>query len=339
MILGDLQMEKVSIIVPVYNSEKYIETTIRSILNQTYKNIEIIIINDGSKDNSSKICKRLAEANSNILFIDKTNEGVSKTRNLGIEVSSGEFIQFVDADDTIENSMTELMVNSAKRDDCDWVITNYNTYSKDKLLNPPSFNSEILDRKKFLSRYYVLKEKKIANAIWNKLYVKRKIVENKIKFKEDLNIAEDVHFNNQYLLFIRRVSLINSPLYNYITVNNDLSLTKKYNPKINESIKFQYNHSVATFNKINCLTTQNHKMLYEEYIFGVRWAISNLLMCGDDTLKFEKYLDIVKALCQEDFAKSVIFKNKKVWIWMSLINLKLYKLAYYLDKVKIKKNI
>ena len=104
-------MGKVSIIVPIYNVEKYLSKCIESILSQTYKNIEIILVDDGSPDNSPQICDEYAKKDDRIIVIHKANGGVSSARNAGIDIATGKYIGFVDPDDYIENNMYELMVN------------------------------------------------------------------------------------------------------------------------------------------------------------------------------------------------------------------------------------
>lgn len=116
-------MEKVSIIVPIYNAEKWLKRCIDSLVNQTYKNLEIILINDGSKDKSKEIIKSYND--SRIIFIDKENSGVGSTRNLGIDKSSGDYLMFVDSDDYIEPNCVKKLVNKAVKDKCDLVICNY----------------------------------------------------------------------------------------------------------------------------------------------------------------------------------------------------------------------
>lgn len=116
-------MNKVSIIVPIYNAEKFINKCIDSIIGQTYKNLEIILINDGSKDGTKDIIETYDDER--IVFIDKENTGVGNTRNLGIEKSSGDYIMFVDSDDFIEHNCVEKLLDKAVRDDCDLVICNY----------------------------------------------------------------------------------------------------------------------------------------------------------------------------------------------------------------------
>ena len=113
---------KLSVIVPVYNTEKYLERCIDSIVNQTFKNVEILLINDGSTDNSIEICRRYEKNDERIKLINKQNSGVSETRNIGIENATGEFITFVDSDDEIALNMYEQMIGAANEKDADIVF-------------------------------------------------------------------------------------------------------------------------------------------------------------------------------------------------------------------------
>ena len=110
--------KKVSVIVPVYNAEKYLEKCVNSIVNQTYKNLEIILINDGSKDNSLALCKKF-NADARVVVIDQENRGAAGARNSGISVATGDYISFVDADDWVENSFIEKLVNLIQSTDSD----------------------------------------------------------------------------------------------------------------------------------------------------------------------------------------------------------------------------
>lgn len=116
-------MAKISLIVPVYNTEKYLNKCIDSLINQSYDDIEIIIINDGSTDYSENLIKSYNDKR--IKYISKKNEGIGKTRNLGIEKSSGEYLAFVDSDDYLNENFCEKMLNKAITDDCDVVICDY----------------------------------------------------------------------------------------------------------------------------------------------------------------------------------------------------------------------
>ena len=125
-------MAKVSIIVPVYNVEQYLHRGIESLLNQTLKDIEIILIDDGSKDNSGRICEEYSKTDKRIKFVSKINGGVSSARNEGIRISTGEYVAFMDPDDWVEPDMYENMYNQAKSTNSDSAICNYYVDNKDK---------------------------------------------------------------------------------------------------------------------------------------------------------------------------------------------------------------
>ena len=116
---------KLSVIIPIYNNEKFIRDCVDSIINQTYKDIEIILVDDGSTDNTAKICKLLATQYSNIIFIKQENRGVSAARNAGLIKSTGELVTFVDSDDTIDSDMYEVMINALLEHDLDIVHCSY----------------------------------------------------------------------------------------------------------------------------------------------------------------------------------------------------------------------
>ena len=132
-------VSKISIIVAVYNVEKYLKRSLDSILNQSYKNIEVIIVNDGSTDNSRNICEKYAELYSNIKVIHKENGGLSSARNIGIENATGEYIGFVDSDDYISSNMFEEMYNRIIESDSDIAISSFNYVKEGKIL--PEDNS------------------------------------------------------------------------------------------------------------------------------------------------------------------------------------------------------
>ena len=118
-------MSKISVIVPVYNAEKYLSRCIDSILNQTYKNFELILINDGSKDNSIEILRKYENIDDRIKVIDNSNNGVSKTRNIGVRLAEGEYIQFIDSDDFIDKNMFEYAINVMEQENADLVMTGF----------------------------------------------------------------------------------------------------------------------------------------------------------------------------------------------------------------------
>ena len=117
-----MKMEKISIIVPVYNVEKYLKTCLDSIINQTYQNLEIILVDDGSTDNSGEICEEYRKTDSRIILIHKENEGLSMARNFGLDIASGDYISFVDSDDFIARNMMEALYNRLLETQSDMAI-------------------------------------------------------------------------------------------------------------------------------------------------------------------------------------------------------------------------
>ncbi|QAA34732.1 glycosyltransferase family 2 protein [Clostridium manihotivorum] len=206
--------EIVSVIVPVYNAEKSIERCIASVISQTYKYIEIIVIDDGSNDKSGSIINNLWQDNKQIIYIRQENKGVSAARNKGIDSSSGKFVFFLDADDWIEEDCIENMISMMIKTNSDYCFSDWyvegNFGTRIDSLNRDwnvYFDADELYRFYILNRY--------GCAPWGKLYRLDIIVENKISFIEGLPYAEDYLFILRYLSFASICSYINRPLLHY----------------------------------------------------------------------------------------------------------------------------
>lgn len=211
---------RISIVVPIYNTEKYLERCINSILNQSYSNIELILVDDGSTDGSGEICDRLAYKDKRVKVIHTKNNGLSKARNIGIEHSTGSYIAFVDSDDYIHEDMYNDMVKIIKNNDVDIVYCNYLEGSLDKY----RFNKykdlkiDIFDSKKILELSYKKESSKYL-VVWNKL-IKKQII-NDIKFDEDIKIGEDHIFCNKIYNKAKKIGYINNQYYYYYRGNEN----------------------------------------------------------------------------------------------------------------------
>lgn len=209
---------KVSVIIPVYNTEKYLEKCLNSVLKQTLKEMEIIVINDGSKDQSKRILEKYKKIDERIVVITKPNEGLTKTRNLGIKISNGEYIYHLDSDDYIEENMLFEMYKKAKENNLDIIICDYykETLSKKEYVKNLDIEEDEIVFGKTYTHYLLDSEKKIAPAIWSKL-IKREIYrKNKISFPEDIFLGEDVITGIMIAYFSNKVGKINRPFYHYI---------------------------------------------------------------------------------------------------------------------------
>lgn len=224
-------MSKVSVIVPIYNSEKVLSRCIESILNQSYKNLEIILINDGSVDRSIEIMREYQKLDSRIKIIDNKNNGVSETRNIGIRNASGDYIQFVDSDDYIELNMIEETLKVMSRENADLVMTGLfldieGQNSVDAIIQ--TFEEKICIDKKEIARE-VLKRLNgtYVNSPVNKLYKRCIIEENNINMDKNIDLGEDLIFNLEYLKFCNSVIFAKESYYHYCMKVED-NLTFKY---------------------------------------------------------------------------------------------------------------
>ena len=209
-------MKKVSIIVPIYNSEKYLINCLDSLVNQTLDNIEIILINDGSTDDSINIIKKYAKKYSNIVYFDKKNEGIGVSRNFGIEKSKGKYIAFVDSDDYVSINFAKNMYDFCENNNldmavCDYYRINEITHEKD-IFEIEDF--EITDLESNKALIY-----KLNHSPWNKLYKRELFLKNNIYFPTDLKY-EDAAVVIPLLKYASKIGKFNEPLNYYIIHNN-----------------------------------------------------------------------------------------------------------------------
>lgn len=220
----------VSIIIPIYNAEKQIENCINSIQKQSYSNIEIICVNDGSKDATGSILDRMAKEDARIKVIHNENQGVSATRNCGIDNATGEYVQFVDSDDELYTETTEGLVETMQKEGSDIVFCGYRRSDGVDVHVP--FEG-VYDIKEVIRKFCVVYKGGIFNQPWNKLYKKELLT---CRFCSDMSIAEDAVFNIHYLRNIKKVSFLDKLGYYYV-VGNPNSLSVKYNATALESEK------------------------------------------------------------------------------------------------------
>lgn len=248
---------KISIIVPVYNVEKYLPKCLDSLINQTYKNLEIICVNDGSEDSSADILNRYAEQDNRFVIINKENEGVSLARNKALEAVSGEYIMFVDSDDWIDIYTCELAINKALQQKADVVFWTYIREFSNVSLQKNIFDeSEIIFEQKEIEdklyrRAFGLIGKELSHpgnadalcTIWGKLYKTSIVRDNKIYFYDIMEIGtyEDGLFNLNIWSFVNKAVYMNVGLYHY-RKDNEQSVTTAY--KQNLFIQWQRLFSV-----------------------------------------------------------------------------------------------
>ena len=232
-------MVKVSVIIPVYNAEKTVERCIRSVLDQEFQDLELIAVDDGSKDESGKILDEIAKQDSRLHVVHVENGGVSRARNIGLSFIQGEYVQFLDADDYIPMESTKLLVRTMEKSQCDLVIADFYRVVGDKVARKGSIRSDaLLTLQEFATLMMESPSDFYYGVLWNKLYRSSILLENDLKMDEDLNYCEDFIFNMEYLLHTKTINPLPVPVYYYIKtegslVTQSMTLTKVVSTKIN----------------------------------------------------------------------------------------------------------
>ena len=226
-------MVKISVIVPVYNVEKYLKKCLDSILNQTLKDIEVICIDDGSTDSSLQILKEFSNKDSRVVVISQDNSGPAKTRNKGIELATGEYLTFVDSDDWIELDALEKLYDNATLNNSEVVLFNAiehrinNNFHKriylpiDDNIDYSNFVFDYNYRRNLVMNYFFV--------IWSKLYKTSFLRNNGLHFDGSLKMFEDVPFHIETMIYAKRISYLPEILYNYNKLNMQSEQTKKTN--------------------------------------------------------------------------------------------------------------
>lgn len=213
----------ISIIVPVYNASNFIEKCIQTILNQSYHNIELILINDGSKDNSKEICEKAIENEQRAILFNQNNQGVSTARNKGIELATGDFILFIDADDYIgENFVSNFITENLK--ESTFKIHGYTNFLLDGTTSKSFLKTKVYNK----SAIYKIVEDgfmTLNGYPFSKLYSTKVIKENNLSFDKGVKICEDVIFNLNYIKHIDKIII--EEFYDYFYIENANSAVKK----------------------------------------------------------------------------------------------------------------
>ncbi len=305
-----MEEELISVIVPVYNVEKYLQRCINSLINQTYKNLEIILINDGSEDKSGELCDKYKNIDPRIKVIHKKNQGLGFARNTGLENATGKYISFIDSDDYIKENMLEKMYKYIKSDKSDTVLCNICDIEEEAICIKEDISNNVLLR--MIGANYSGKNY-IGMSVWRGLYSKEIIEDNNIRFYSEREyISEDIIFDFNYYRYSKRVTLLKDYLYIYCT-NNESSLTKKYKNNRFQMYKKLYIKEKELINSLNLCEEANERLNNTFY-----W---NILVCLKQEIKYKpngykknikKILEdktLVKVLSEIDDSK-MNFKNR-----------------------------
>ena len=270
------EQQKVSIIVPIYNGAKVLKRCVDSIEKQTYENWELLLINDGSKDESIQICTEYAKKDDRIKVIDKENEGVSATRNRGISEATGSYVHFVDCDDYVTKRHLEDLVTELEKTEADLVISGY-TRHKGGQIDIFTPDRKVLQGKEQLATcFFELYNRWFLNTPWNKLYKKEKIDK---EFPVELSLGEDLLFNLVYMKNCDRIAVVSEAGYQYC-IENDNSLAFQYRKDRFENALLLH-EQVIKYAKEYLEMTDENMWQDEAFVKGVRFAMVNLVRAKD----------------------------------------------------------
>lgn len=219
---------KISVIVPVYNVAEYIPKCLDSLINQTYQNLEIICVNDGSKDNSLEILNEYEKKDKRIKVIDKENGGVSSARNAGLKVCRGDYITFVDSDDYLDLDVYEKSINRIKQENADVLF-----YT---CLCEPNGYRVPLEYTTFTDPFYVLEYKCENCAVWNKIFKREHIIDNNILFAEDVSYGEDRLFLSMVLPHAKVITTLPEVRYHYVLRESSIENTYTNEKRLQSAI-------------------------------------------------------------------------------------------------------
>ncbi len=251
-------MPKVSVIVPIYNVEKYLEKCINSLLSQTLEDIQIILVNDGSKDNSGNIAKEYEKNNKDrVIYVEKENGGLSDARNYGLKYATGDFIAFLDSDDYIEKNAYEEMYNKAIEENADYVECDFIWEFPNKIRVDKQYPYK--NKKEMLSFVRVV--------AWNKLIKRQLITDNNLEFPKGLRY-EDVEFTYKLIPFVNKFAYVNKPFIHY--VQREGSIANVQNERTAEI--FTVLDNVIEFYKKN--------NIYEKYRDELEYNYARYLLCS-----------------------------------------------------------
>ena len=331
MLIDNNSTPVISVIVPFYNAEQHIAHCIESILSQTFKYFELVLVNDGSIDNSAKICYQYSQNDSRINYLEKENGGPGSARNLGIKEAKGEYVYFVDGDDWIEEDLLEVCWNVLKSERPDIIIFGYvvdHVNKEGKTISSNEFNqNKIIFEKKKNNIEISNTTIQILKLCCNKVFRKDFIEKNNLNYNEEISLSEDVIFNFQSFLYTDKLIFINKALYHYVN-RETISLSKKFN-KNSFEIHLKTHKVFSDFLNLWCVNEKNiNAVLAMNLIKNIKNTINAMFSYKNDLLINDKIKYIKMMVSTNETRKFIDFytpDDYKSKIYKHLIKYKLSK--------------
>lgn len=321
-----MKSETISIVIPVYKVAQYLEQCILSVVNQTYKNLEILLIDDGSPDESGMICDQWAKKDSRIKVIHKKNGGLSDTRNTGLNMCNGEFIAFVDSDDFIAPAMMEELIAVLKKEEADIAECNYLCFSNNQDLFKSKSIRKVTDYSAEEALDLLLDETEFKYVVWNKLY--RKNILGSLRFEVG-KLHEDVFFTYQVFGVCKKIIKLEVPLYCYRQRNDSImgNMFSIHNLDSLDARRRQYLYMKEKFPQLS--GKAQSQVLGNSLYLGQK-----ALREADDSVSKEA-LKRIKVIFNETYDAQTIRESKKQRIWYRIARWDLHECCVLRNKLEI----
>jgi len=313
-------MNKVSVIVPVYNSETFLLKCIDSILEQTHHNIELILVNDGSTDNSGEICNNYAEKDARVRVIHQENMGVSAARNTGICHATGDYLQFVDSDDFIDKNMTEILVNAIEKNSAAVAICGYKRIDSSTgvcIQNCYSSKTGFYSFKELLNIFDYLYLKWLINSPCNKIYRTQIIRDNYIFYRKGIELGEDLLFNLDVIQKSTSFEIIPECPYNYVKNNFNVTLTGKRRKNLYEIQRMLFENVISLYEDRTTYAHQinNLEIAYSKSILSIILHIAECYSWRN----YKSYLKTAKEIKLDVVLSKTMYKLELIYSQEKLI--------------------
>ena len=325
-------LPKISVIIPVYNAQKYLVECVESLFAQTYENIEFILVDDGSSDRSGELCDELAQKDERVYVVHQENQGVSAARNNGIQHANGELLLFVDSDDTVAPEYAETLYREMTDQNADLAICGYKICSskrnKDIAVEEDIFLNDISGSERVVLKLYM---QRLLNSPCNKMYRKSLISD---LFDPSLVMGEDLVFNLKYLRNAQNVKITKRVLYNYIVHENSAVTTYKPNRmdnvvRINQYLLEFFSGTFTTAEYRETLIEQGLKEIdavYRHLFRGGNTPDERKMLIkywseGEDYQAFCKNYAPAESVLLKDFKTLYRYYNRKTWLERKIVKL------------------
>lgn len=327
-------MKKVSIIMATYNAENTVEASVKSVIEQTYKDIEVIIVNDGSKDKTLDILKDLSDRYDNVIVLDQENSGPGRARNAAIDIAEGEYMMFIDSDDFYSNDMVERMVNEIESNNYDLCvcgiknqyvkngqITGHKDWVKDSII----YNN----RKELFSDLDNFISSGLLNSMCNKIYKSNIIKKRDIRVLEGSDMGEDLCFNILYIDECKTISIMKETLYIY-TIDVTKGLTSAF--RENEFDKRKINLKIL--NNLYEKNNLNRNRIYFEYVIMAYSCFTHLFK-EENKNSFKENIQFIREVINSEELSEALnnirYENIVQFVSTIILKSKMYTMIYFIS--------